>query len=381
MSLEVVWFCAIGVLWGGYFVLEGFDFGVGILLPFLSRDEDDRSKLLATIGPHWDGNEVWLVIAAGATFAAFPAWYATMFSAFYLVLLLILVLLIVRVLSFEWRERGESDRWRGTWRWANTVSSIGAPFLWGVALANLVYGIPLDGNGDFTGDVLDLFNPYTVAAGVAVTLLFALHGATFLSLRAEGDLRARARDAARRLSVPVAVVVAGFLAWTVAVAVDRNDRDVLAPLVPAAVGGVALVLGLVFALRGRSGWAFAMSATCVARDRRNTVHGALPARAGVRAEPAEQPDDRRRGDGALRAHGDHRGRRRDAARDGALPGLDLPRVPRAAAASAGRVADELSRCRPSTDGSSAVPGRCARCSRSTPRWASRPSCRSSRRPC
>ena len=171
------------------------------------------------------------------------------------------MLLIVRVLSFEWRERGKSDRWRGTWRWMNTVSSIGAPFLWGVALANLVYGIPLDGNGDFAGDVLDLRQPYTVAAGVAVTLLFALHGATFLSLRAEGDLRARARDTARRLSVPVAVVVAGFLAWTVAVAVDRNDRDVLAPLVPAAVGAVALVLGIVFALRGRSGWAFAMTAT------------------------------------------------------------------------------------------------------------------------
>ena len=187
MTLEILWFCAIAVLWGGYFVLEGFDFGVGQLLPFLARDEDERSALLATIGPHWDGNEVWLVIAAGATFAAFPAWYATMFSAFYLVLLLILVLLIVRVLSFEWRERDEGARWRGAWRWANTVSSVGAPFLWGVALASLLYGIPLDGDGDFTGNVLDLFNAYTVAAGVAVALLFALHGATFLSLRAEGD--------------------------------------------------------------------------------------------------------------------------------------------------------------------------------------------------
>ena len=131
MTLEIIWFCAIAVLWGGYFVLEGFDFGVGQLLPFLARDEDERSALLGTIGPHWDGNEVWLVIAAGATFAAFPAWYATMFSAFYLVLLLILVLLIVRVVSFEWRERDEGARWRGAWRWANTVSSVGAPFLWG----------------------------------------------------------------------------------------------------------------------------------------------------------------------------------------------------------------------------------------------------------
>jgi cytochrome bd ubiquinol oxidase subunit II len=260
MTLEILWFCAIAVLWGGYFVLEGFDFGVGELLPFLARDEDERSALLGTIGPHWDGNEVWLVIAAGATFAAFPVWYATMFSAFYLVLLLILVLLIVRVLSFEWRERDEGARWRGAWRWANTVSSIGAPFLWGVALASLLYGIPLDGNGDFTGNVLDLFNAYTVAAGVAVVLLFALHGATFLSLRAEGALRQRAAGAAHRLSLPVALVVVAFLAWTVAVAVDRNDRDLVAPLVPAAVGGLALVLGAVFARSGRSGRAFAMTA-------------------------------------------------------------------------------------------------------------------------
>ena len=198
MTLEILWFCAIAVLWGGYFVLEGFDFGVGELLPFLARDEDDRSALLGTIGPHWDGNEVWLVIAAGATFAAFPAWYATMFSAFYLVLLLILVLLIVRVLSFEWRERDEGARWRGAWRWANTVSSVGAPFLWGVALASLLYGIPLDGDGHFTGNVLDLFNAYTVAAGIAVVLLFALHGATFLSLRARG----RAARAGGRRGTP-----------------------------------------------------------------------------------------------------------------------------------------------------------------------------------
>ena len=261
MSLEEVWFWAIAVLWGGYFVLEGFDFGVGSLLPFMARDEGDRSKLLATVGPHWDGNEVWLVIAAGATFAAFPAWYATMFSAFYLVVLLILVLLIVRVLSFEWRERGDGVHWRGTWRWANTVSSIGAPFLWGLALANLLYGIPLNGDGDFTGNVLDLFNAYTVAAGLAVALLFALHGATFLSLRVpDDDLRARAAAAARRLSVPVALVVAAFLAWTVAVAVDRNGRDLLAPLIPAAIGGLALAAIVLLTLRGRGGWAFAMSA-------------------------------------------------------------------------------------------------------------------------
>ncbi|MEZ0294794.1 MAG: cytochrome d ubiquinol oxidase subunit II [Solirubrobacteraceae bacterium] len=259
MTLEIFWFCAIAVLWGGYFALEGFDFGVGMLLPFLARDERDRRGMLATIGPHWDGNEVWLVIAAGATFAAFPAWYATMFSGFYLVLVLILVLLIVRVLSFEWRERADDRRWLGGWRWANTIASFGAPFLWGVALANLLHGVPLDGDGDFSGNVLDLFNAYTVAAGVAVTLLFALHGATFLALRTEGGLRDRSRAAARRLAAPAALVVAAFLAWTVQVAVDRNDRDLVPVLIPALIGAAALALGLVTALRGRSGWAFTAS--------------------------------------------------------------------------------------------------------------------------
>jgi cytochrome bd ubiquinol oxidase subunit II len=260
VTLEILWFCVIAILWGGYFALEGFDFGVGTLLPFLARDEGDRSTMLATVGPHWDGNEVWLVIAAGATFAAFPAWYATMFSGFYLILLLILLLLIVRVLSFEWRERDAGARWLGTWRWANTVSSIGAPFLWGVALSSLVYGVPLNRSGDFTGNVLDLFNGYTVAAGIAVALLFSLHGATFLALRTDGALRERAAATARRLYLPVAVVVAAVLAWTVAVAVDRNGRDLFPPILPAAVGIAVLALGVACVLRRRSGWAFVMSA-------------------------------------------------------------------------------------------------------------------------
>ena len=130
MGLEDVWFVLIAVLWAGYFLLEGFDFGVGMLLPVLPRDERERGIMFESIGPVWDGNEVWLVVAAGATFAAFPAWYATMFSGFYIALLLILVLLIVRVVSFEWREKRDGRRWRTTWMWANTIGSVGAPFLW-----------------------------------------------------------------------------------------------------------------------------------------------------------------------------------------------------------------------------------------------------------
>ena len=257
MTLATVWFCLIGILWAGYFLLEGFDFGVGMLLPWVGRDEADRNTMLGTIGPVWDGNEVWLVVATGATFAAFPQWYATMFSSLYLALLLILVCLIIRVVSFEWRERSETRRARLAWQWANTVGSIGAPFLWGVALANLLHGLPLDDKGVFTGTFLDLFNGYTVLAGLATVLLFALHGATFLTLRTTGDLGARASAAARRLSVPAAIAVAAFLAWTVAVAVDRNERGVAGPLVPAVLGALAVVACVVLLRTGRRGWAFA----------------------------------------------------------------------------------------------------------------------------
>jgi cytochrome d ubiquinol oxidase subunit II len=256
VSLQIFWFGLIGVLWAGYFLLEGFDFGVGILLPFLPRDEPERSTMLETIGPVWDGNEVWLVVAAGATFAAFPAWYATMFSGFYLALLLVLVLLIVRVVSFEWREKSDDLRWRTTWRWANTAGSIGAPFIWGVALANLVHGVPLNSSGDYSGNILDLFSAYTVLAGIAVVALFALHGATFLALRTRGDLGTRAVAASRRLALPVAVVVGAMLAWTVAVGIDRNDKSIFPPVLPAALGAAALVAAVLLVARQRSGAAF-----------------------------------------------------------------------------------------------------------------------------
>ena len=260
MDLETFWFCLIAVLWTGYFVLEGFDFGVGMLLPFVPRSDEERGTILKTIGPVWDGNEVWLVVAGGATFAAFPAWYATMFSGFYVALLLVLVFLIVRVCSFEWRTKSESPRWRNAWSWANTIASFGAPLVWGLALANLVGGTPIDSDGDFAGSLADLFSPYTVAAGVAVVLLFAFHGATFLTLRTTGELAARAEHAARRLSIPAAVVTALAIAWTVAVAMDRNDKDLFPSALPAALGIAALALAVIFLFAGRTGRAFAMTA-------------------------------------------------------------------------------------------------------------------------
>jgi len=252
-------FCLIAVLWAGYFLLEGFDFGVGMLLPFVPRDDRERGSVLSTIGPVWDGNEVWLVVAAGATFAAFPAWYATMFSGFYVALLLVLAFLIVRVVSFEWRSKSESPRWRSAWTWANTLGSFGAALVWGIGLANLVHGVPIDGDGNYAGTFADLFDPYTVAAGVAVVLLFAFHGATFLTLRTTAELHARAARAARLLAVPAALLGAAVLAWTVAVAMDRNDKDLLPPALPAAVGIGALALAVAFTLAGRGGRAFAMT--------------------------------------------------------------------------------------------------------------------------
>jgi cytochrome d ubiquinol oxidase subunit II len=257
VSLETFWFCLIGVLWAGYFLLEGFDFGVGMLLPALPRDEGERSRMFESIGPVWDGNEVWLVVAGGATFAAFPAWYATMFSGFYLALLLVLVLLIVRVVSFEWREKRDSARWRAAWAWANTIGSVGAPLVWGVALANLVYGVPLSSSHDFAGDFLDLFNPYTVVAGIAVVALFAVHGAMYLTLRTDGDFSARAAAAARRLSVPAALLGIAIVAWTVSVAHDHNSRGVLPTAIPAALTAIVLILAVGLTRGRRSGWAFA----------------------------------------------------------------------------------------------------------------------------
>jgi cytochrome d ubiquinol oxidase subunit II len=259
MDLQIFWFCLIAVLWSGYFVLEGFDFGVGMLLPFLPRDEGERGAMLRTIGPVWDGNEVWLVVAGGATFAAFPAWYATMFSGFYIALLLILFFLIIRVVSFEWRGKSESPTWRAVWLWANAVGSFGIALIWGIALANLLYGVPLGSGGDYVGNFWDLFSGYTVLAGVAFVLVFAFHGASFLRLRTTGELCERARRAARLLAVPAVAAGAAFVVLTVVVAVDRNDKDVFPPILPAVIAIAALAAAAVLVFAGRSALAFTMT--------------------------------------------------------------------------------------------------------------------------
>jgi cytochrome d ubiquinol oxidase subunit II len=260
MNLVNFWFVLIAVLWGGYFVLEGFDFGVGMLLPFLPRNEAERGAMFQSIGPVWDGNEVWLVVAGAATFAAFPAWYGTMFSGFYLALLLLLFFLILRVVSFEWREKSESPYWRRFWMWANAGGSAGIALIWGIGLSNLLQGVPIDSSGDYAGGFWNLFTGYPILGGVAFVLVFAFHGAIYLTLRTVGDLCERSRHAARLLAIPAVAVGGGYLIWTVAVAVDRNNKDVFPPVVPAAIAIAAFALAAVFVYSRRSGIAFTVSA-------------------------------------------------------------------------------------------------------------------------
>jgi cytochrome bd ubiquinol oxidase subunit II len=257
MHLVTLWFVLIAVLWIGYFVLEGFDFGVGILLPVLGRDPDDRRAMLASIGPVWDGNEVWLLVAGGATFAAFPDWYAALFSGFYLALLLILLALVVRGLALEYRNKSEDAQWRRRWDVVITVGSVIPALLWGVAFANIVHGVPLNANQEFTGTFLTLLNPYGLLGGLVTLSLFTLHGAVFLGLKTDGQIRAASRRLATRLGGVTVVLAAGFLIWT-QVASGRPATDVTA-----AVAAVFLIGGLAANLRGREGWAFVATAATV----------------------------------------------------------------------------------------------------------------------
>ncbi|HEV7896270.1 MAG TPA: cytochrome d ubiquinol oxidase subunit II [Planosporangium sp.] len=258
MTLGDVWFLLIAVLWTGYFLLEGFDFGVGILLPVLGwRDETRRRVLLNTIGPVWDGNEVWLIVAGGATFAAFPEWYASLFSGFYLPLLLILVALIVRGVAFEYRGKVDSDRWRRNWDRAIIFGSFVPAVLWGIAFGNMVRGVALDAGHHYVGGLLDLLNPYALVGGAATLLLFTTHGAVFVALKTTGAIRDDARAVALRVGAAAVVAAGGFGVWT---QLTRGDG---ATAVTGAVAGIALLAALVANRLGREGWAFLATAVTI----------------------------------------------------------------------------------------------------------------------
>ncbi len=253
MHLPTVWFILIAVLWTGYFFLEGFDFGVGILSRLLPSTETERRVMINTIGPVWDGNEVWLLVAGGATFAAFPRWYATLFSGFYLPLLLILVALIVRGLAFEYRGKIESATWRRRWDQALFWGSLIPAFLWGVAFANIVRGVPIDARGEYVGSFLGLLNPYALLGGFTTLALFTLHGAVFIALKTKGAVRDRARAFAGTAGLVTAGLGALFLGWTV---LAHGSAASAAAAVAAAF---ALVGTLLAVARDREGWAFALS--------------------------------------------------------------------------------------------------------------------------
>ena len=213
MELTTVWFALVAILWIGYFCLEGFDFGVGMLLPILSKDEKERRVLYNTIGPVWDGNEVWVLTAGGAIFASFPLWYATLFSGFFIPLLLILVALIVRNLAFDYRGKRDDDTWRRRWDWMIIGSAWVPSILWGVAFANLVRGVKLDADHQYIGSFWDLLSPFALLGGAVTLILFLSHGAIFLSLKTDGIVKERATALAKRFSLIAIPVTAAWALW------------------------------------------------------------------------------------------------------------------------------------------------------------------------
>lgn len=266
MELTTLWFFIVGAMLIGYFVLDGFDFGVGMSLPFLGKDNTDRRLIINTIGPVWDLNETWLIVAGASLFAAFPEWYATMFSGFYLALLVILVALILRGVSFEYRHLGKGQQWT---RWFDQFifwGSVIPPLLWGVAFANLAQGLPItpmeNGGWLYEGTLLTLLNPYGLLGGLTMLLITFTHGLVFVSLKTAGEMRDHARALATKVGVAAIVAGAAFLVWTVLQHLDSPWLWVI--VVSAVVAAVALIGGWVANLLGREGWAFTGNAVAIA---------------------------------------------------------------------------------------------------------------------
>lgn len=262
MELTTFWFIIIAVLWIGYFILEGFDFGVGVLLKTVAKSQAERRAVLTTLGPLWDGNEVWLLVAGGATFAAFPEWYATLFSGFYFPLFIILLALIVRGVGMEYRSKYGDIKWRTRWDNAIVISSFVPALLWGVAFANIVRGVPLEeSNGviEYAGGFFNLLNPYGILGGLVTASVFMTHGAIFLALKTDGAIRDRARGLATKIGVFAAVVTVVFLGITVTSYNDKLEVYGLALIV-----AVAWLVSLGANARGREGYAFLFSSIALA---------------------------------------------------------------------------------------------------------------------
>jgi cytochrome d ubiquinol oxidase subunit II len=263
MDLNTLWFILIGVLYTGFFVLEGFDFGVGMLMPFLRKDDNGRRVILNTVGPHWDGNEVWLLTAGGATFAAFPGWYATLFSGFYLPLFLILIGLILRGIAFEFRSKDENPRWRAMWDWAICIGSFIPALLFGVAFANLVRGVPIDANFNYTGGFWNLLNPFALLGGLMTLFAFLMHGATFLSLKTTQNLSETARQWAFKLWIVTVVVGIAYTVYSY-FELDVVGKLGVNPGIIPITAIITLLLAGYFLYTKRTGWAFIMNVITIA---------------------------------------------------------------------------------------------------------------------
>jgi cytochrome d oxidase, subunit II (cydB) len=278
MDLHTLWFVLIAILFTGFFVLEGFDYGVGILLPFLGKQDSERGMILNTIAPFWDGNEVWIIAGAGAIFAAFPIWYATMFSGFYLEIFFILFALILRGAAIEFRGQRPGLLWRRTWEWVIFVGSVLPGLLWGIVLSNLITGVPVNAQQDYAGTVLTPFNAQAILFGLAMVALFTLHGAIFINLRiVKGELTARARRTALFSWVPVVVLFAA--AYGVGYAHSGIMQHILTAtyLLPVNILLVVVMLAtLFFLLRKHSGWAFGMTTLTIVLGALEIGLGAFP---------------------------------------------------------------------------------------------------------
>ncbi|MBN8595577.1 MAG: cytochrome d ubiquinol oxidase subunit II [Anaerolineae bacterium] len=241
MDLQTLWFILIGVLFCGFLFLEGFDYGVGILLPFVGKSDKERRTIINSIGPVWDGNEVWLLTAGGAMFAAFPNWYATLFSGFYLALFLILIALIIRGVAFEFRSKDPRPSWRALWDGAIFVGSLLPALLWGVAFGNILRGVAIDASMTYVGSFFDLLNPYALVGGLVTLTLFILHGALFLELKTDGVVQERVRRTARRFWLPVTVLAVVFVAFS------AFETDILSRLNVVNIAGLVVAVGALLA--------------------------------------------------------------------------------------------------------------------------------------
>jgi len=262
MELEVLWFALIAILFVGFFFLEGFDFGVGMLAKFLGKNDTERRVVINTIGPFWDGNEVWLITAGGAMFAAFPNWYASLFSGFYMALFLMLLALIGRGVAFEFRSKLTSQKWRDIWDWVIFFGSLLPPLLWGVALANLMRGVPIDANQNFVGSFWDLISVYSVFAGLSMVLLFLLHGALFLSLKTTDVIKERAEKFAMRIGKWTSIVMLIFVVLSYFETDMFTGKGINPGTVPI-LAGLCLLSVHFFVKAGHTGWGFIMTGATI----------------------------------------------------------------------------------------------------------------------